>query len=130
MDANIVSGDVKTGLGKLEGSAGDALGDREMQAKGGAKQIEGRTQEAVGSAQQAIGQVADQARDAVSRVADQAKDAYGRVSDQAQAVRDTVDPFVKEQPYAALAIAAAAGLLVGLLFAGRGPKVVYVRPRD
>ncbi len=129
MNENTIKGDVHTGLGKVEGAAGGALGDREMQAKGGAKQVEGRTQDAVGSAQQAVGKVADQARDAASRVADQAKDAYGRASDQAQAVRDAVDPFVKEQPYAALAIAAAGGLLVGLLLAGRGPKVVYVRPR-
>ena len=129
MNENTIQGDVKTGLGKAEGAAGDVLGDREMQAKGDARQVEGRAQDAIGSAQQAIGQVADQARDAASRVADQAQDAYGRVTDQVQTVKNTVDPFVREQPYAALAIAAVAGLLTGLLFAGRGSKVVYVRPR-
>ena len=130
MNENNVEGGLKTGLGKLEGAAGNALGDSEMQAKGGAKQVEGRTQDAVGSAQEAVGQVADQAKEAVSKVAGQAKEAYGRVSDQARAVSDVVDPFVKEQPYAALGIAAAAGLLVGLLFAGRGPRIVYVKPHN
>lgn len=130
MNEDTIEGGMKTGLGKLEGAAGDVIGDRQMQAKGGAKQLEGRTHDALGTAQQAVSQVADQARQTVSKVSDQAKDAYGRVTDQAQAIGDKVEPFVKEQPYAALGIAAAAGLLAGLLFAGRGPKIVYVRPRD
>ena len=130
MNEDNIEGGLKTGVGKLEGAVGDILGDREMQAKASARQVEGHAQDAVGSAQQAIGQAADQARDAAARVADQARDVYGRVSDQAQTVRDTTDSFVKDQPYAALAIAATAGLLVGLLFAGRGLKVVYVKPRD
>ena len=129
MNEDEIEGGLNTGVGKLEGAAGDMLGDREMQAKGGARRTEGRAQDSVGSAKQAIGEVADQARDVAGRVVDQARGAYGRVSDQAQTVRDTIDPFVKEQPYAALAIAAAAGLFAGLLFAGRGPKVVYVKPQ-
>ena len=130
MNENTIEGEVKTGLGKVEGAAGDVLGDRDLKAKGGATQVEGRGQDAVGWAQEAIGEAADHARVAAGRVADQAKNAYGRVTDQVQSARDVIDPFVDERPYAALAIAAAGGLLLGLLLAGRGPKVVYVRPRD
>ena len=129
MNENTLEGGVKTGVGKLEGAAGDVLGDRELQARGGATQLEGRVQDAVGSAQRTAAQVTDQAREAVYKASGQVKDVYGRVTDRAQAIGDTVDPFVREQPYAALGLAAATGLLVGLLLAGRGPKIVYVEPR-
>lgn len=129
MNEDTLKGGSKSGAGELEGAAGDVLGDRELQAKGSARQVEGHAQEAVGSAKQALGQVADQVRQAVSQTAGQAREAYGRVTDQARSAADVVDPFVRQQPYAALGVAAAAGLVVGLLLAGRGPKIVYVKPR-
>ena len=84
----------------------------------------------IGSAQDAVNQAAEGAKAAVSRASEQARTIYGQAQERVQGVTDTVDPFVREQPYAALGIAAAAGLVVGLLLAGRGPRVVYVKPRS
>ena len=129
MNENTLEGGAKAGLGELESKAGAALDDGGLRAGGAKAQVQGEVRKAVGSAQEAIAPVADQARALAGRVGEQAKDVYGQAQDRAQAVADRVDPFVKEQPYAALGIAAAAGLLMGLLLASRGPKVVYVKPR-
>jgi ElaB/YqjD/DUF883 family membrane-anchored ribosome-binding protein len=86
-----------------------------------------RIEQTAGKIQGAIGQAASKATAAVSRVSGQAKEAYGRASVGAQKVADTVEPFVQERPYAALGIALGAGVVLGLLLAGRGPKVIYVR---
>ncbi len=129
MNENNLEGFVKTEAGKFESAAGDMLGDRSMQARGGARQVEGKAQDVIGSAQDALGQVAELARSAVSKANDQAKNAYGRVSEAAQGVADKVNPFVKDKPSLALGIAAAAGLLAGLLFAGSRPVVVHFKPK-
>lgn len=121
MNENKTEGAAKIAMGRFESAVGEALGDGEMQARGGARRVEGHVQEAAGSVQDALGDVADQARVAVAK----ASDAYGRVSG---AARD-IGQRVENQPYAAVGVAAAIGLLVGLLIAGRGPKVVYVKPR-
>lgn len=36
---------------------------------------------------------------------------------------------IENRPFVAVTVAAAMGLLAGLLIAGRGPKIVYVKPR-
>ncbi len=41
-----------------------------------------------------------------------------------------VDPFVKQRPYAALALAGAVGMFIGLLMAESRPRVIYIKPRD
>lgn len=130
MNENNIEGSAKTGFGKLEAVAGDAVGDSRMQAKGSARQAEGKTLDAVGSIQETVGQVAGQAKDAVSKITGQAKDAYGKAGQQAKAVGDKVEPYVKERPYAALAIAGAAGFIFARVFSRGGPKVIYVKPRD
>jgi len=81
-------------------------------------------------AQRKIGEAADYVSDAAMRASHQAKDLYGEVSDKARRVAQTVDPYVKGKPYATMGIVAVTGLLVGLLMAGRGPKVIYVEPND
>lgn len=129
MNENTVEGSAKTGFGHLEAVAGDAIGDHAMQAKGSATQAEGKAQDAAGSVQQAVGQVAGQAKDALAKVTGQAKDAYGKAGEQAKAVGDKVEPYVKERPYAALAIAGAAGFILAKVFSRGGPKVIYVKPR-
>jgi ElaB/YqjD/DUF883 family membrane-anchored ribosome-binding protein len=59
--------------------------------------------------------------------AKRARRAYKRTVSGVRAAAHTVDPFVKEQPYLALGLALAAGVLLGVLWLGR-PKVVYIRP--
>ena len=102
-----------------------------------ANRASGKIQDASDKAQDAIDESAAAAVDKVSDLADRAsalvaevgvraKDGYSRAAARAQEAADIVDPFVQERPYAALAIAAGIGVVVGLLIAGRGPKVIYV----
>src|SRR5664279_3091073 len=72
-----------------------------------------------------VSDLADRASELVSKVSERPQDAYSRTAERAQGVADTIDPFVQERPYAALAIAAGIGVVVGLLMAGRGPKIIY-----
>ena len=82
------------------------------------------------SVQALASEAVDHARAAAARVTDQARDAYDQARLKAYDLAEVVDPFVKEKPYAALGLAALGGLMLGLLYAGRGPKVVYLRTRD
>ena len=82
-----------------------------------------------------ISKLADQANARVDRASALAADlnsrasaAYDRACAKARDMKEQVDPLVHERPYAAIAVAASAGLLLGLLL-GRGPKVIYVKPR-
>ena len=79
---------------------------------------------------QSISDVADRAADAVSRVTDRAAETYETVRARAQALGDQIDPFVQERPYAALGIAALAGLVLGGLLFGHRREVIYVKPRN
>lgn len=124
MSENHLEGAARTGAGKLESLAGEALGDSRLEADGDRLQFEGRVLGAAGAVREGVGQAADQAKEALAK----AKEAYARVSGAAQDAVDKVDPFVREQPFTALCLAAAAGLLVGLLMAGRGSKIVYLKP--
>ena len=119
MNENKSDGAVKVALGKLESAVGEALDDPVMRAEGAGLQVGGRIQEAAGSVQETLGQAAHKARAAASK----AGQAYGRVAD----VVGEVDPFVRDRPYLTMALAVAAGLLIGLLISGRAPKVVYLK---
>ncbi|MEJ0066514.1 MAG: hypothetical protein WDM85_14800 [Caulobacteraceae bacterium] len=128
MNTESIEGKVNNGIGKLEAEAGEVLGDPGMQLSGEARQFEGAAEDAVGKAKEALGKTAKAAREAVAGAADQAAETYQAVRKRAESVVDTVDPFVKEQPYIAVALAAVVGLIVGALFAGGGAKVIYIKP--
>ena len=81
-------------------------------------------------AKDVYGKAADQAKDAYGKVTDQAKDAYGKVTDQAKEVYGRVDPMVRQQPYAALGVAAVAGFIAGMLMNSGGSKVIYIKSKD
>ena len=138
MTQDSLEGGLTVAAGKVESFAGKLGDDPVMQANGDLRQAAGHLQEGAGKVQDAIAQVAEAATAAVNRLSEQAtaavnslsehaRDAYGKASERAQKVADTVDPLVKDQPYAALGVAAGLGLVLGLLAAGRGPKVIYVR---
>lgn len=98
--------------------------------------LEERRRSRAGAAKAKIAQLAekasaqvDQASAAASELNSRAAAAYERARASARNVQQRVDPLVHERPYAAIGIAACAGLFLGLLL-GRGPKVIYLRSRD
>ena len=128
MNPESIEGKINNGIGKVEAEAGEVLGDPGMQLSGEARQFEGAAEDAVDKAKEAIGKTAKIAREAVAGAADQAADTYQTLRKRAESVADTVDPFVKEKPYIALALAAFAGFILGALLSGGGAKVIYIRP--
>ena len=89
----------------------------------------------VETAHDVIADAADRLVDASERVSllarqlgGQAADAYGRARVTAREMDSSLQPFVRERPYLALAIAVGVGILLARTFASRGPKVIYVRP--
>jgi uncharacterized protein YjbJ (UPF0337 family) len=113
-------GAAKVAVGKVEGAIGEAMGDVEMQARGAALEIEGHVQEVAGTVEEAVIGAADQAKALVSNIGER----WRRAGDSATRLRERVE----ERPFASLALAAAGGFVVGLLFGGRGPRVIYVKP--
>jgi ElaB/YqjD/DUF883 family membrane-anchored ribosome-binding protein len=130
MNKNEIIGGVKDGVGKVQSIGGQIIDDPGVELEGDARRVEGSVQQMVGEAQSKLAEAADKLAASASKVADQARDAYANVSGRVQRTADQVTPLVREQPYAALGIAALAGLFLGLVYAGRGPKIIYVRPRD
>jgi ElaB/YqjD/DUF883 family membrane-anchored ribosome-binding protein len=123
-----LEGKVKNGVGRLEEAAGEVLGDPGLQVGGEARQIEGVAEDALAAAREKLEQTARTARAVVTSAADQATETYETLRKRAQGVADTVDPFVKQQPYIALALAAVGGAILGALLAGGGAKVIYIKP--
>ena len=108
MSDDRIEGAAKQGVGKIQDAAGGLLGSDRTQ-------LRGKTNQAAGAAQNAYGQLKDQAGDVLDQVRDQAEDVY-----------DQLKSFVRDQPMAALAVGAGVGLVLGLMLRG-GRKVVYVR---
>ena len=89
----------------------------------------------VDTAHEVIADAADRLVDASERMSllardlgGRAADAYGRARVTAREMDSSLQPFVRERPYLALAIAVGVGILLARTFASRGPKVIYVRP--
>jgi len=128
MNPESIEGKVNNGLGKVEEAAGEVLGDPGMELRGEARQFEGSAEDAIGKAKEAIGKTVQKAREAVTDATDQAAETYQTLRKHAESVATTVDPFVKEQPYIAVMLAAIAGLILGALFAGGGARVIVIKP--
>jgi len=128
MNSDELEGKMNGEIGALQAAVGRAVDDPVLEAEGEARQIIGGVEEAVGKAKETVARTAKRAKAAVADAADQVADTYDSLRDTAQTVADTVDPFVKEKPYIALALAAFAGFLLGALLSGGGAKVIYIRP--
>ena len=63
-----------------------------------------------------LGKAADQAESMANRVAEQGREASERMQEVAGNVKGAVDKSVKDQPMATLAMAAAAGFVLGALW--------------
>ena len=123
-----LEGKMTNGLGRAESAAGDLADDPKLKMKGEARQFQGKVQDAMGTAKDAMSSAADQAAALFARAGDQARDMYGVARSRAQEVADSVDPFVREKPYTALAIGLAAGVILGGLFLNNASRVIYLKP--
>lgn len=86
VDENEVKGTITEGVGKLKDGVGGLTGQTDMQAEGKVDQLQGKVQQE-----------------------------YGDLIDQAQEQLDEVTTLVRDQPFAALGIAAGVGFLLGFL---------------
>lgn len=107
-----VMGVAKQGVGRVQSAVGGLTGDAELQAKG-------KVKEAAGSVQQAFGQAKDSVKDAFE---DTLEGVRGQVHDQL----DAIETYVVAKPLPAVAIAAAIGIVAGLLLRGRS-RTIYLR---
>ncbi len=98
MNEDRFEGAAKQGFGKIESSVGGAFGSAELEAKGQANEIVGNVQEF-----------------------------YGKAVDKVKDATEQLEQLVDEDPYKALGLAVAAGVVLGFLLGRGGRKVVYVR---
>ena len=118
----------RTPMGSVDQPVGEARDRLDFPAADQTRQSEGRAKRAVGKLKDKAADVGQQVSAAAATATDRAMDAYQGAAERFDRVAGRVDPFVREKPYAALGLAAAAGLLAGLYLAGRGPKVIYLKP--
>ena len=117
-----------TPAGSMEQPVAGARNLEDLPAAGAASQSGGRAKRTVSKLKDKAAEVGQQVSAAAATATDRAMDAYAGAAERFDRVAGRVDPFVREKPYAALGLAAAAGLLAGLFLAGRGPKVIYLKP--
>ena len=112
--------DIESGIaGRLDAGANDL-----------APLVTGKVQEAIGVAHKAVDQVADKAHAVVADAGDRATELYERAANKVDGIAAGSAPFVRQKPYLTAGLAAAAGIVVGTLLAGRRPKVIYVTPKS
>jgi ElaB/YqjD/DUF883 family membrane-anchored ribosome-binding protein len=128
MNSDNLEGKTKNGAGHLKRAAAAVAEDPAAEFGSELRELQGKAQEAIAAAGDKLAKSAVKARAVIGEAADQASDAYGDLRDRARKVAETVNPFVRDRPYASLAIAGIAGLVLGILCFARGPKVIYVKP--
>ncbi len=141
MDTDRIKGAAKEFGGKVQGAAGEVLGDKKTEMEGRFNEVVGKGQNLAGQAQDAVrnvagsasdlvqdaynnpgryvGQAQDAIRGAAGGASDLAQDAYnnpGRYVDQAQ---DVLTHQVEENPLLSLLVAGAVGYGLALLIHGR-----------
>jgi uncharacterized protein YjbJ (UPF0337 family) len=123
-----LEGRAKQAFGKGEEALGEVTGDPGMKFEGERRQFSGQAERAFGAAKEGLNRAAKQARSVASIAGDRASDVYGHAANRAQVASESVQQFVDERPYSALAVAAFAGLLLGALIFATGPRVYYLKP--
>jgi uncharacterized protein YjbJ (UPF0337 family) len=127
MSIENIEGKVTDGLGRAESAAGDLADNPKLKIKGESRQFQGKIEGAVGATKDAMNSAADQLGALFAKAGGQARDMYGVARGRAQDMADTIDPFVREKPYTAMAIGLAAGLILGGLFLNNAARVVYLK---
>ena len=67
MNKDQAQGKTKEAVGGLQQKAGELTGDEDLEARGAAKRVEGKTQGTIGKVKHAVGDVKDAVKDAVRR---------------------------------------------------------------
>ena len=126
MDSDRVVGTAKQVGGKLEGTAGDVIGDAKTQAQGRVDAAAGAAQAAYGQAKDAVRDYADQAYGVAERALDQGRryvgenmERYPEAGRYVREGRQAVSRQVEESPLLAVLIAGAVGYMLALLVHAR-----------
>lgn len=114
-------------VGAAEREIGDALGTQDLQAEGAKNELKGAARKTSAKVRKAVETATDRISEGAVSAMDHGREAFDRASEGAQQLKNRMDPFVTERPYAALGAGLAIGAVIGLLLAGRRPKVIYVR---
>lgn len=88
-----------------------------------------RARKVAGKVQATIDTAADRLSAGVHKATDRTVALSEGAAGRAQQVAEVVEPFVRTRPFASTGLALGLGVVVGLLLAGRGPRVIYVKPR-
>src|SRR5699024_4625490 len=91
--------------------------------------VRSKARKVAGKVQATIDTAADRVAAGVHKAADRTVALSEGAAGRAQQVADVVEPFVRTRPFASTGLALGLGVVIGLLLAGRGPKVIYVKPR-
>ncbi|WP_176695939.1 DUF883 family protein [Phenylobacterium immobile] len=97
--------------------------------KEAADQAARKVREIGAKVQKTADKAASQLSDRVSQATERTVEAYDVAAKKAKQVAETVDPFVRERPYAAIGAVLGVGVVIGMLLAARSPKVIYIKPR-
>jgi uncharacterized protein YjbJ (UPF0337 family) len=108
MDKDRIAGTAKEFGGRVEGAAGDIVGDAKTQASG-------RAREAAGTVQNLYGQAKDAASDAADAAVGLARDAYANSGDTFRDSSEAVAKKVQDNPLGALLVAGGIGFALALL---------------
>jgi ElaB/YqjD/DUF883 family membrane-anchored ribosome-binding protein len=89
----------------------------------------GGARKAVGKVQAGIDKVATQLSGGVAKATERSVTMAERTADRARRMAGTVEPFVRGRPFMSSGLALGVGMLLGLLVASRGPRVIYIKTR-
>ena len=127
MSKTDIYGAVQSDFGAAEREIGGALGSEDLQVAGAKKQLKGAVTKGTAKVRDVVQTAAERVGDNAAVAVDRGRDVLDRASAGVQQMKDRVDPFVTERPYAALGVGVVVGTVIGLLLAGRRPKVIYVK---
>jgi ElaB/YqjD/DUF883 family membrane-anchored ribosome-binding protein len=113
--------EIGVGVSQAKATVGERVDEARRAVRGEGRSFGNKEDARTKRAREALGRAAIQARSA-------ATDTYADLRRRAQSISQNVDPFVRQSPYSALGLSILAGLVLGMLFFGRGAKVIYVRP--
>jgi ElaB/YqjD/DUF883 family membrane-anchored ribosome-binding protein len=89
--------------------------------------VEPKLKAAASAAKDAVGSVKDVAVESLGETRDRVQALASQAGDQAQQRYRTLESWTRENPGRALGVAAAVGLVLGLLMRGSSVKTIYLR---